>query len=271
VAIASLILGIIGFLASALPFAGLLLGLTAIILGIAGRRRLLEEGRASGMAVGGLVLGVIAVLINVAATVACFTCARSCSELNSRVLSQPVTPEEEAQGQAWAEEQSKLLQQQVLGQENQGTPGTPGTPATPLTPGVPATPGVPVTPGVPIPGVPSPGVAQAVMVNVPVSGMFSPGLPVDADNRAYMDYTLDVVAPGNYTITLISPSSAAYDPYLRLMQFGGELDSNDDGAGYPNSRISRMLTPGSYTVRVTSFRRGQIAAPAPFTLTVTNI
>jgi hypothetical protein len=264
VAIASLILGIIALLTCGIPMTfgalGILGGLLAVILGIIGRRKQLEEGRSAGTAIGGLVLGVIGLLGGVGNAAVCVACLSAAS----------VTDADDRAGQEWAEQQAQQLQQ-MLGQENQGTPGTPGTPATPLTPGVPATPSVPVTPGVPIPGVPSPGVAQAVMVNVPVSGMFSPGLPVDADNRAYMDYTLDVVAPGNYTITLISPSSAAYDPYLRLMQFGGELDSNDDGAGYPNSRISRMLTPGSYTVRVTSFRRGQIAAPAPFTLTVTNI
>ena len=115
-----------------------------------------------------------------------------------------------------------------------------------------------------------PGGARVVMVNVPVSAMFAQGLPVEPDSgRAYMDYVFNVAAPGNYTITLISPNSSAYDPYLRLMQNGVELEHDDDGAGYPNSRISRQLMPGSYMIRVTSFRRGQIAAPAPFTLTAT--
>jgi len=106
---------------------------------------------------------------------------------------------------------------------------------------------------------------------MPVQGMFIPGLPIEpSSGRAYMDYTFAVSSPGMYTITLISPNSSAYDPYLLLMQNGVELERDDDGAGYPNSRISRQLMPGAYVVRVTSFRRGQIAAPAPFTLTATG-
>ena len=83
-------------------------------------------------------------------------------------------------------------------------------------------------------------------------------------------FDLVCTTPGTYVINLVSPNSSAYDPYLRLLQNGAEIEHDDDGGGYPNSRITRMLAPGTYQVRVTSFRRGQIAAPAPFSLTVTN-
>ena len=105
------------------------------------------------------------------------------------------------------------------------------------------------------------------MPNMPVTGMIGPGLPVNSDSRPYINYTLNVASPGTYTMTLISSNSTAYDPYLYLLQNGMTLDRNDDGAGYPNSRITRMLMPGVYTVQVSSFRR-TINTPATFTLTV---
>ena len=160
-----------------------------------------------------------------------------------------------------------------------GQPGQPGVPGQPIQPVMPGQPGMPTQPMMPgQPGMPTqpmgPGMAGgggALMVNVPVQGMFMPGIPLEPDSgRAYMDYTLSIGMPGVYTITLISPDSSAYDPYVRLMQNGMELEHDDDGAGYPNSRIMRQLMPGTYVVRVTSFRRGQIPAPAPFTLTVTG-
>jgi hypothetical protein len=39
------------------------------------------------------------------------------------------------------------------------------------------------------------------------------------------------------------------DPYLILQNaFGQQIDCNDDGAGYPNARIVRILQPGAYRV-----------------------
>jgi hypothetical protein len=120
-----------------------------------------------------------------------------------------------------------------------------------------------------MPAVPPPS-GQALAVGMPLNAAFAPGLPVDADGRPYLDYTLNVAAPGQYTITLSSPNAMAYDPYLHLLQNGAVLQSNDDGGGYPNAQIATQLLPGTYTVRVSSFTRSQIAAPAPFTLTVTG-
>ena len=260
-AIGSLILGIIALLTCGIPMTfgslGILCGLIAVILGILGKRRLQEEGRSSGLAIGGLVLGVIGLIGGLANAAVCVACLSTAA----------VTPEDDQAGQEWAEQQAQQLQD-MLAEENQ-PPAPSGMPTQPLVPGTPPVPATPGMPAAPTPPVPVGG--STVALNIPVSAMFSPGLPEEADTgRAYMDYTFTVAAPGNYAITLISPNSTAYDPYLRLMQNGAELEHNDDGAGYPNSRITRMLTPGTYVIRVTSFRRGQIAAPAPFTLTVTN-
>jgi hypothetical protein len=144
------------------------------------------------------------------------------------------------------------------------------------TPGMP-TPGMP-TPGMPTPGMPTPGMpgmppagmpmgGNFVQPNMPVSGMFMPGLPADVNGRPYIDYSFNVAMPGMFTITLMSADSSGYDPYLYLLQNGMEIDHDDDGAGYPNSRITRSLSPGSYTIRVSSFRQS-VTNTTPFTLTV---
>jgi len=257
-------LGILALLTCGIPMTfgslGILCGLIAVILGILGKRQLQEEGRSSGMAIGGLVLGVIGLLGGVTNAALCIGCLS---------MAEPVTQADDQAGQEWAEQQAQQLQE-MLAEENQPAPGTP--PPVPAVPPVPGTPPVPPSPGMPAtPPIPTLGGGGTVAVNVPVSAMFSPGLPEEpSSGRPYMDYTLAITAPGTYTITLVSPNSTAYDPYLVLLQNGAELDRNDDGAGYPNSRISRMLTPGAYVVRVTSFRRQQVPAPAAFTLTVTG-
>jgi hypothetical protein len=258
VGIASLVLGIFALLTCGIPMSfggmGIFLGLIAVILGILGRRRLLEEGRSAGVALGGLITGVLGLLGGLSNMILCLTLCGAASEAAN-----------EADVQAGQDLAAQQLQNLGLPTD----PAVPATPGTPPMPGMPAMPGTPPTPGMPqmpqMPAFPTVG-GGVVTVGSPVAGMFTPGLPVDGDNRAYMDYSLTLAAPATYTITLMSPSSAAYDPYLRLMQNGVELEHDDDGAGYPNSRISRFLAPGTYTVRVTSFRRGQVAAPAAFTL-----
>ncbi len=114
------------------------------------------------------------------------------------------------------------------------------------------------------------GQGGAVFPGVPVHGTFQPMAPIDPrSSRAYIDYILNVSMPGTYQIDLVSPNSSAYDPYLYLLQGGRQLEANDDGGGYPNARISRFLPPGTYVVRVSSFRSGPIG-PAAFSLTVSG-
>lgn len=108
----------------------------------------------------------------------------------------------------------------------------------------------------------------ALAVNVPVSGVFSPGLPMDHSGKPFVDYHFFVNVPGSYQIDLRSTNTSVYDPYLILMQNGMQIDRNDDGGGSLNSRISRFLQPGQYIVRVTRFGSGQISFPVPFTLAV---
>lgn len=103
----------------------------------------------------------------------------------------------------------------------------------------------------------------------PTSGMMTPGVPIDPrTNRVYIDYMLNISMPGQYQIDLVSNNTSAYDPYLYLLQNGMQIDSNDDGGGSLNSRISRFLAPGQYVIRVSSWRTGPVSMVAPFSLSV---
>lgn len=106
-------------------------------------------------------------------------------------------------------------------------------------------------------------------VNAPISGVFTPTLPIDASGKPFIDYQFVVSVPGTYQIDLVSTNTSYYDPYLVLIQNGATIASNDDGGGALNSRISQFLAPGSYTVRVTRFGRGPIQIPVAFSLSVT--
>lgn len=106
-------------------------------------------------------------------------------------------------------------------------------------------------------------------VNAPVSGVFTPSLPIDASGKPFVDYQFVVSVPGTYQIDLTSTNTSFYDPYLTLMQNGMTIASNDDGGGSLNSRISQFLAPGQYTVRVTRFGTGPIQIPVAFSLSVT--
>ncbi len=121
--------------------------------------------------------------------------------------------------------------------------------------------------GIPAVGMPMPMGGQALFPGVPVQGTFLPHFPVDSNRRPYTDYILNISMPGNYQIDLRSTNSSAYDPYLYLMQNGVPIATNDDGGGYPNSRITRFLAPGVYVVRAASFRRTRVN-PTQFSLSV---
>jgi hypothetical protein len=116
----------------------------------------------------------------------------------------------------------------------------------------------------------SPAVAQfgggGLTVNVPLSGIFHPGLPIDGSGKPFIDYQFTVNAPGTYQFDLISSSTSSYDPYLIVMQNGVQIASNDDANGL-NSRIVTFLQPGYYVIRVTRFGTGPVSFPVSFTLT----
>ena len=127
------------------------------------------------------------------------------------------------------------------------------------------------TPPTPTPTPAAPSGGTALTPGTPATGVFTPGLPTDATGKPYVDYTLTVTAPGNYQFDLISSNTSAYDPYIRLLQGTNEIASDDDGGDAPlQSRLTHMLQPGTYTVRVTKFGSTQVSQPTPFTLTVTQ-
>lgn len=72
--IVALIVGIIGFLTSGIPFVGVVLGLLAIILGIVGKKQLTMQGRSTGVALGGIIMGALALVSGLALTTACLLC-----------------------------------------------------------------------------------------------------------------------------------------------------------------------------------------------------
>lgn len=119
----------------------------------------------------------------------------------------------------------------------------------------------------------SPAAAQlmggTIQVNRPTSGVFTPILPIDSSGKPFMDYQFSVQVPGTYQIDLRSGNTNAYDPYLVLIQNGRRIASNDDGGGSLQSRISRFLNPGYYTIRVTRFGTGPVMIPTSFSLSVT--
>lgn len=130
---------------------------------------------------------------------------------------------------------------------------------------MPGQPGMPGMPGQP--GIPGMGSGQLIRPNVPVTGVFSPGLPMSPQGRPYMDYALQIPANGMYTITLMSSNTSSYDPYLYLLMGANQIAQNDDAINL-NSQISQQLMPGMYTVRVSCF--GSVSTPTSFTLTITG-
>ncbi len=112
----------------------------------------------------------------------------------------------------------------------------------------------------------APGAARAEVI-LNTTGMFHPGLPFDPSGYPYVDYTMTVARPGVVTIDLRSASTSSYDPYLRLFAGGAQIAYDDDGGGALQSRISQLLQPGVYTVRVSKYGSGPVRAATPFTLT----
>lgn len=107
-------------------------------------------------------------------------------------------------------------------------------------------------------------------INTPTSGVFHPGLPIDARGKPFVDYQFVVSAPGTYQINLTSSDTSSYDPYIVLLLNGIEIARDDDGAGALNSRLVRFLQPGQYTIRVTRFGSGPVSRPVAFTLSATS-
>ena len=76
-AVASLILGILSLLLMWIPFFGLVAILTSIlgiILGVVGKKQLVEREEPTGMATAGIVMSIIALILSVVFTLLCAAC-----------------------------------------------------------------------------------------------------------------------------------------------------------------------------------------------------
>ena len=74
-AIASLVLGILGLIPIPIPFIGTVSSLVGLILGVVAKKKLTTAGSPSGIATAGIVLCIISLAISVMWTILCGTCA----------------------------------------------------------------------------------------------------------------------------------------------------------------------------------------------------
>ena len=94
-AIASLILGILGVVSSffTVGFGGMGLGLIALILGILGRKKAAAENQPKGMATAGMVLGIVGLALGVIFFVTCSLCVaavnKSAAEMQKQMENDP--------------------------------------------------------------------------------------------------------------------------------------------------------------------------------------
>ncbi len=93
----------------------------------------------------------------------------------------------------------------------------------------------------------------------------------DSENRSGSNakyYSFILGHQGEVDIVLKAPTSR--DPYMYLLQGAGTsgsvIERDDDGAGYPNSQITRELSPGTYTIEATTYASN---VTGDFTLTIT--
>ena len=74
-AIASLVLGILGVIPIPIPFIGTASAIVGIILGILGKKKLAEEGSPTGVATAGIVLSIIGLVFSIIWLIVCSACA----------------------------------------------------------------------------------------------------------------------------------------------------------------------------------------------------
>ena len=109
----------------------------------------------------------------------------------------------------------------------------------------------------------------------------SPGTPLvtsgkwvsscDSENRSgryakFYSFTLE----HQHEVDIVLDAPTSRDPYMYLLEgegtSGSVIEKDDDGAGYPDSRITRVLSPSTYTIEATTNRSGRTGS---FKLTVT--
>jgi len=124
-----------------------------------------------------------------------------------------------------------------------------------------AVPTIPTIPTIPTGVMPNSG-GGVIAMGGTAAGVLAQGDTTLQDQSVGDDYTIMLVAGQPITIvTRGGPSSSTpgstLDVYTVLLFNNAEVASDDDGAGYPNSRIVYTpTTTGPHTIRVTTFGSG---------------
>lgn len=102
------------------------------------------------------------------------------------------------------------------------------------------------------------GAAVGADVVLDRSGRLEPGDPTMPDNSYYDEYTLTVSAGRPLTITL---TSSDFDAYLKVTLPDGTSETNDDGAGNRNSRLTvTPRTSGTLRIQANSLSANEVGA-----------
>jgi pimeloyl-ACP methyl ester carboxylesterase len=110
------------------------------------------------------------------------------------------------------------------------------------------------------------GCQFAVNANSVSSGLWTSGCTSAHRSGRYAKYYTFTVSE---TVSFQADLTSSTDAYLLLLSGSGSggsvITENDDGAGNNNSRITRTLSPGTYTMEATTFNSG---ATGSFTMTL---
>lgn len=113
--------------------------------------------------------------------------------------------------------------------------------------------------------------SNTIGVGSRVQGTFTTNLPLGQSGKPYIDYEVNIVSAGRYSIELESANVDVYDPYIILLRNGAEVGQDDDGGkGMLQSRLTLELQPGTYVIRVTRFGSGQLQSPTLFELSLSR-
>lgn len=147
-AVAALVLGILGTLLSIIPFLfwlGIPLALIALILGIVARKNAVTAQQPTGMSTAGMVLGAIGLTLGILMYVLCSVAAHKVQQMAN-------DPTFQKQNQEFNEAFKKALEESQKQQQGKEAPGeaapASGAPATPTTP-APAAPAAKPAPAAP--------------------------------------------------------------------------------------------------------------------------
>jgi len=247
-AIAGMVLGIVGFVLAFIPCAGWLLaivmGITGAVLsgiGLASANKL-QSGK--GMAIAGLVLSILAIIWGPAWFFIYFYAA-------TRALGDAF---QQAAQQAAAQQAAVQQGQPPFVFKDKGIEFQPNFPVQPIDPNAP----------------PTPATGKLTLNNgqASVQGNLAANDPKDRMRPASVCkvFTINMVAGKNYQIDMIKGNDL--DPYLRLEDSAGKnLAQDDDSGGNLNARLVFNCTQtGEYRIVATTF----IGGIGNFTLQVTE-